>query len=79
MGSVKENRMNKEAMIEDLIHMLDQGMTGGVGHMNVKHSADSPGELDLTGIRHLQTLGCTDCNDNPMACSVPTLQQGLDR
>ena len=33
-------------------------------------------EADST--KEVQTLGCTDCSRTPLACSVPTLQQGLD-
>ena len=28
--------------------------------------------------KEVQTLGCTDCSRTPLACSVPTLHQGLD-
>lgn len=64
--------MNDEAMIDDLVKMLDQGMTNGVGHVNV--------DFDETGkvSKSVQTMGCTDCSRTPLACSVPTLHQGLD-
>ncbi len=64
--------MDENAMIEDLIKQLDGGMAKGVGHVNV--------EVDetLAGSRNVETMGCTDCSRTPLACSVPTLHQGLD-
>ena len=64
--------MDENAMIEDLIRQLDGGMANGVGHVNV--------EVDdtLSESRNVETLGCTDCSRTPLACSVPTLHQGLD-
>lgn len=66
--------MNKDQdkMIEDLIRMLDGGMSNGVGHVNVEY--DENAEADKT----VQTLGCTDCSSTPMACSIPTLHEGID-
>ncbi|MBP5197606.1 MAG: hypothetical protein J6033_00990 [Lachnospiraceae bacterium] len=63
--------MNQDAMIDDLINMLDGGMEKGVGHVNVDTS-------DSGKTKEVETLGCTDCSSNPLACSVPTLQEGLD-
>ena len=63
--------MDQKSMIEDLIAQLDAGMSKGVGHINV--NVDD--EADTT--EEVQTLGCTDSR-TPLACSVPTLQQGLD-
>ncbi len=62
--------MDEEKMIEDLVKMLDSGMGQGVGHINV--------DTDTSGIKHVQTMGCTDCSRTPLACSVPTLTEGLD-
>lgn len=64
--------MNQDKMIDDLVKMLDSGMTDGVGHINVDTSEDTEQSKDV------QTLGCTDCSRTPLACSVPTLHQGLD-
>ena len=64
--------MDQKSMIDDLIAQLDAGMSKGVGHINV--NVDE--EADNT--KEVQTLGCTDCSRTPLACSVPTLQQGLD-
>ena len=63
--------MDNEQMIDDLVNMLDSGMTKGVGHVNV----DTASEEQSTNV---QTMGCTDCSRTPLACSVPTLHEGLD-
>ena len=64
--------MDENSMIDDLIKMLDSGMTEGVGHVNVDY--DQQGEQS----KNVQTMGCTDCSRTPLACSVPTLEHGLD-
>ena len=64
--------MDDKKMIEDLVKMLDSGMTDGVGHMNVEYDEQATQSKDV------QTMGCTDCSRTPLACSVPTLEQGLD-
>lgn len=64
--------MNDKMSIDELVKMLDSGMASGVGHINV--------ECDTTGTQstNVQTMGCTDCSRTPLACSVPTLHEGLD-
>ena len=64
--------MDQKTMIDDLVKMLDAGMTNGVGHINVECTDDADKSKEV------QTLGCTDCSRTPLACSVPTLEQGLD-
>ena len=64
--------MDDKKMIEDLVKMLDSGMTNGVGHINVEYNEQAPQS------KNVQTIGCTDCSRTPLACSVPTLEQGLD-
>ena len=64
--------MDNEAMIEDFGKMLDSGMAQGVGHVNV--DVDSKAD----SAKNVQTMGCTDCSRTPLACSVPTLHEGLD-
>lgn len=59
-------------MIDDLIKMLDGGMAKGVGHVNVEYNENADES------KNVQTLGCADCSANPMACSVPTLHEGID-
>jgi hypothetical protein len=64
--------MDENAMIDDLVKQLDNGMTKGVGHVNVDVDAT------IEGSKNVETMGCTDCSRTPLACSVPTLHQGLD-
>lgn len=63
--------MDEKAMIDDLVKMLDSGITNGVGHFNVDVT-------DEDAAKTVQTMGCTDCSRTPLACSVPTLHEGLD-
>lgn len=63
--------MDENAMIEDLVKMLDSGMASGVGHVNVDYD-------EKADAKTVQTMGCTDCSRTPLACSVPTLHQGLE-
>ncbi len=63
--------MDQNAMIDDLVKMLDSGMANGVGHVNVDYDENAAPKT-------VETMGCTDCSRTPLACSVPTLHQGLD-
>lgn len=65
--------MDEKQMIDDLVKMLDSGMQNGVGHVNVDTDTE---EEDSS--KSVQTMGCTDCSRTPLACSVPTLHEGLD-
>ena len=65
--------MDQNQMIDDLIAQLDAGMANGVGHVNVEVN-----EEQSEAAKDVQTMGCTDCSRTPLACSVPTLHQGLD-
>ena len=64
--------MDDKKMIDDLVKMLDSGMAMGVGHVNVDYDEASKQS------KNVQTMGCTDCSRTPLACSVPTLEDGLD-
>ena len=64
--------MDEKQMIDDLVKMLDSGMANGVGHVNVDV------DEQISGSKNVETMGCTDCSRTPLACSVPTLHQGLD-
>ena len=57
--------------IDDLVAFLDGSATKGVGHINVDTDENSDA-------KSVETMGCTDCSRTPLACSVPTLHQGLD-
>ncbi len=64
--------MDDKMTIDDLVKLLDSGMANGVGHMNVNC------EETEKQSKSVQTMGCTDCSRTPLACSVPTLHEGLD-
>ncbi len=64
--------MDEKQRVEDLIKQLDAGFENGVGHVNVDVDAS------VTGDKSVETMGCADCSKNPLACSVPTLHDGLD-
>lgn len=64
--------MDDKQMIDDFIKMMDSGMAQGVGHVNVDVGANADNS------KNVQTMGCTDCSRTPLACSVPTLHEGLD-
>jgi len=68
----KVDVMDDKQMIEDFVKMLDSGMAQGVGHVNVNVDEES------NNSKEVQTMGCTDCSRTPLACSVPTLEEGLD-
>ena len=59
------------AQIDDLVSLLDASFGAGVGHVNL----DVSEELETIS---QETMGCSDCSRTPLACSVPTLHQGLD-
>ncbi|MCR4655660.1 MAG: hypothetical protein K5770_05455 [Lachnospiraceae bacterium] len=63
---------DKTNMVDDLVAFLDNSVTNGVGHLNVDT------DENLSENRTVDTMGCTDCSRTPLACSVPTLHQGLD-
>ena len=67
-----EKNMNEDQMIQDMVAQLDKGFADGVGHVNLNvNSGNEPK-------KNVETMGCTDCSRTPLACSVPTLHQGLD-
>lgn len=82
--------MDDKQMIDDFIKMMDSGMAQGVGHVNVDVDAKADNskreefqgnssDVNSNGIYvNVQTMGCTDCSRTPLACSVPTLHEGLD-
>ena len=57
--------------VDDIVSMLDNMMGNGHGHVNVSID-DAQKEKSIT------TLGCTDCAKGDLACSVPTLMEGMD-
>ncbi|MBQ7563402.1 MAG: hypothetical protein IJT16_05375 [Lachnospiraceae bacterium] len=66
------NENSRTSAADDLVALLDSSVANGVGHLNVDT------DENLEGNRSVDTMGCTDCSRTPLACSVPTLEQGLD-
>ena len=58
--------------IDDLVAYLDGSFANGTGHINVDVDENQ------NEAKNTLTMGCTDCSRTPLACSVPTLHQGLD-
>jgi len=65
--------MENKEMVDDIVAMLDSSISSGVGHLNLEVESDT-----AKSVRSIETLGCTDCARNPLACSIPTLHEGLD-
>lgn len=69
----------EDKRIDDLVSMIDSFMSNDGGHMNVTVNEDGEVKTDEEYIdKDVVTLGCLDCANN-MACSVPTLFEGMDR
>ena len=65
--------MADKNQIDDIVAMLDQMMGDGQGHVNVTID-----DAIADGEKTTATLGCTDCAKGDLACSVPTLMEGMD-
>ncbi len=61
--------MDNNKMIDDLVKMLDSGISKGVGHVNVQ--VDDATATSAT----VETHQCNECSRTPLACSIPTLEQ----
>lgn len=59
--------------VDDIVKMLDNMMDNGHGHVNV-----SVDDNVAAGEKTAVTMGCTDCAKGDLACSVPTLMEGMD-
>lgn len=58
--------------VDDIVSMLDDMVAKGHGHINV--SVDQ----DAAEGKVVETMGCTDCAKGDLACSIPTLHEGID-
>lgn len=63
--------MDKNINVDDIVAMLDGMTENGHGHINVSYDPDAVGNT-------VETLGCIDCAKGNLACSVPTLHEGID-
>jgi hypothetical protein len=65
--------MTDKNQVDDIVSMLDNMMGNGHGHVNVSvDDSVKPGDKESV------TLGCLDCAKGDLACSVPTLMEGMD-
>ncbi len=62
---------DKLSKVDDIVSMLDNMVGSGVGHINVSVDENQDG-------KSVETLGCTDCAKGDLACSIPTLHEGID-
>ncbi len=67
--------MDKEKQADDIVNMIDSFMLGGGGHMNVTVKDDGSVSLD----KKVKVTNSLECAEGSMACSVPTLFEGMDR
>ncbi|MBP3327029.1 MAG: hypothetical protein J6L77_11485 [Coprococcus sp.] len=65
--------MADKNQVDDIVAMLDNMIGNGHGHVNV-----SIDETVAAGQKTEETLGCLDCAKGDLACSVPTLMDGMD-
>ena len=65
--------MADKNQVDDIVAMLDNMVGNGHGHVNVSVD-DTVADGEKTEI----TMGCTDCAKGDLACSVPTLMEGMD-
>lgn len=65
--------MADKNQVDDIVSMLDNMIGNGHGHVNV-----SVDDTVANGEKTEVTMGCTDCAKGDLACSVPTLMEGMD-
>lgn len=65
---------NKNKQAEDIVDMIDRFMSQGGGHINVTVNNDGGVSLEKT----VKVTNSLECAEGDMACSVPTLFEGLD-
>lgn len=67
---------NEKELIDDIVAMLDQSTSEGVGHLNI--SVDKNMNDIAKFNKSVNTLSSTDCASGDMACKIPNLLEGLD-
>jgi hypothetical protein len=66
--------MNTDKQADDIVGMIDDFMSNGGGHVNV--TVNNEGGVSLE--KRVAVANSLDCAKGDMACSVPTLFEGLD-
>lgn len=65
------NNPSDDQKVQELVAMLDQLMSQGGGHVNVRvDEQNAPVQVETTR--------STDCASGNMACQIPTLHKGID-
>lgn len=67
-----------EKQIDDIVSMLDSFMAENGGHMNIRVSHDGTINAEKTMAKSVTTMKSLDCAAGDLACSVPTLFEGMD-
>lgn len=67
-----------EKQIDDIVAMLDGFMSANGGHMNIRVDEEGNVNADTTMAKTVTTMKSLDCAAGNLACSVPTLFEGLD-
>ena len=67
-----------EKQIDDIVAMLDSFVAGNGGHMNITVDEDGRISAEQTISKTVTTMNSLDCAAGNLACSVPTLFEGLD-
>ena len=65
--------MDNDKRIDDIIAMLDNFTTKNGGHMNIQVNEDSQ-----VNSKKIDIANSLDCSSGNMACSVPTLFEGIE-
>ena len=68
----------QEKQFDDIVAMLDSFVSGNGGHMNITVGEDGKISADQTISKTVTTMNSLDCAAGNLACSVPTLFEGLD-
>ncbi len=66
--------MDKDKQADDIVNMIDSFMSEGGGHINV--TVNNEGNISLE--KTVKVTNSLECAKGDMACSVPTLFEGLD-
>lgn len=66
--------MEKKDNLDDIVAMIDSFMLNEGGHMNISFDGNRNTVLD----KQVTTTPSLECTPGSMACSVPTLHEGLD-
>lgn len=67
-----------EKQIDDIVAMLDAFMSGNGGHMNIRVDEEGNVGVDTTMAKTVTTMKSLDCAAGDLACSIPTLFEGMD-